>query len=302
MNAPLNRRDFVRLGTAALVGVCLAPGAGSVFAAAATGRKLKKGIMIGTVGVKGSVLEKFQVLKSAGFDGVEANSHMNQDEVLQARDATGLEIPSVCCDTHWRKPLSDPDPAVRQTGIEGLQQALRDAKRYGASSVLFVPAVVNKQVSYADAYERSQDGIRKALPLAEDLGVKIALENVWNHFLLSPLEAAYYVDAFNSPWVGWHFDCGNIVNYGWPEQWIRTLNKRILKVHIKEFSRKKRDDLGLWKGFDVELLKGDNDWPAIMKALDEIGYQGWIIAEQPGGGSPEGLRKLASEMDQILQA
>ncbi len=263
-------------------------------------RPLKKGIMWGTVGVKGSVLEKMKAVKEAGFDGAEMNSHMDQDEVLRARDETGLSIPSVCGVRHWDKPLSSPDPKVRAEGLEALRQTLRDAKRYGASSVLLVPAVVNKEVSYREAYERSQAEIRKAVPLAEELGVKIAIENVWNQFLLSPLEAARYVDEFNSPAVGWHFDIGNILNYGWPEQWIRILGKRIQKLHIKEFSRKRRDNDGLWKGFDVTLLEGDNDWPAVMKALDEVGYTGWAITEQGGGGTPEGLRDLATRLERIL--
>ena len=256
--------------------------------------------MYATVGMKGSVLEKFKAIKAAGFDGVEPMSHMNQDEVMKAFEETGLKAASTCCNTHWNKPVSDPDPKVRAEGLQGLQQALRDAKRYGASSVLFVPAVVNQQVSYADAYQRSQQEIRKAIPLAEELGVKIAIENVWNHFLLSPLEAARYVDEFNSPWVGWHFDVGNVITYGWPEQWIRILGKRIQKLHIKEFSRDKANKEGLWKGFEVEFLKGDNDWRAVMKALDDIGYDGWGIAEQGGADSPEGLKKLSQEMDRIF--
>jgi len=130
--------------------------------------------------------------------------------------------------------------------------------------------------------------------------VRIAIENVWNHFLLSPLEAARYVDEFNSPWVGWHFDVGNVITYGWPEQWIHILGKRIQKLHIKEFSRDKANKEGLWKGFDVEYLKGDDNWPAVMKALDDIGYEGWGIAEQGGADSPEGLKKLAGEMDRIF--
>ena len=171
---------------------------------------------------------------------------------------------------------------------------LRDGKRYGASSVLLVPAVVNKEVSYDDAYKRSQAEIRKAIPLAEELGVKIAIENVWNHFLLSPLEAARYVDEFNSPAVGWHFDVGNILNYGWPEQWIRILGPRIQKLHIKEFSRKKRDSQGLWKGFDVKLLEGDNNWPAVMKAagrhrLSRLGDHRTGRRRHPGG--PQGPRR-----------
>jgi len=263
-------------------------------------RPIHKGIMWGTVGVKGSILEKMKLVKEAGFEGVEMNSHMDQEEVLRAQAATGLVIPSVCDDRHWKWTLSDPDPKVREQGLEALKQALRDAKRYGASSVLLVPAVVNKQVTYDEAYQRSQAEIRKAIPLAEELGVKIACENVWNHFLLSPLEAARYVDEFNSPAVGWHFDVGNVITYGWPEQWIRILGKRIQKLHIKEFSRKKRDHEGLSKGFDVRLLEGDNDWPAVMKALDDIGYSGWAQTEQGGGDSLEGLKDLAQRFDKIL--
>jgi hexulose-6-phosphate isomerase len=300
----MHRREFLKTSAGVLALAASAPGA---FAAennqpetAAPGRTIKKAIMWATVGVKGSVLEKMKAIKEAGFEGTEMMSHMDQDEVLRARDETGLIIPSVCGRDHWGKPLSDPDPKVRAEGLEGLKQTLRDAKRYGASSVLLVPAVVNKQIAYNDAYTRSQAEIRKALPLAEELGVKIACENVWNHFLLSPLEAARYVDEFNSPAIGWHFDVGNVINYGWPEQWIRILGTRIQKFHIKEFSRKKRDNEGLWKGFDVKLLEGDNDWPAVMKAVDGIGYHGWVMTEQGGGDSPEGLKDLRERLEKIL--
>jgi hexulose-6-phosphate isomerase len=299
----MTRREFFKTGSQAVAFAALGSVALSAVGAdqaVAPKRNLKKGIMWGTVGVKGSVMEKMKAAKEAGYHGAEMNSHMDQDEVLRARDATGMEIPSVCGVHHWSKPLSHPDPKVRQEGLEALQQTLRDAKRYGATSILLVPAVVNKEVSYPGAYARSQAEIRKALPLAEDLGVKIAIENVWNQFLLSPMEAARYVDEFNSPAVGWHFDAGNILNYGWPEQWIRVLGKRLLKLHIKEFSRKRRDNEGLWKGFDVKLLEGDNDWPGIMKAVDDIGYTGWAITEQGGGDSPEGLKDLSDRLGKII--
>jgi hexulose-6-phosphate isomerase len=234
----MNRREFLRNSTGAIALTTLAPS--NLFAddASATGkRKIRKAVMWGTIGMKGSTLEIMKALKEAGFEGTEMMSHMNQDDVLRARDETGLVIPSVCGKYHWGKPLSDPNPKVREEGLEALKQTLRDAKRYGATSVLLVPAVVNKDVSYADAYTRSQAEIAKAVPLAEELGVKIAIENVWNQFLLSPLEAARYVDEFKSPAVGWHFDIGNILNFGWPEQWIRILGKRIQKLHVKEYSR-----------------------------------------------------------------
>jgi hexulose-6-phosphate isomerase len=300
MKTTLNRREFLKVSGGALAATALASTHLTAADSVPRKRNIKKAIMYATVGMKGTVLEKFRAIKEAGFDGVEPMSHMNQDEVMKAFEETGLKAASCCCATHWDKPVSDPDPKVREAGLEGLKQALRDARRYGASSVLFVPAVVNKEVSYADAYQRSQAEIRKAISLAEELGVRIAIENVWNHFLLSPLEAARYVDEFNSPWVGWHFDVGNVIIYGWPEQWIHILGKRIQKLHIKEFSREKANREGLGKGFGVEYLKGDDNWPAVMKALDDIGYEGWGIAEQDGAGSPEGLSKLAGEMDRIF--
>jgi L-ribulose-5-phosphate 3-epimerase len=256
--------------------------------------------MYDTVGIKGTVLEKFQAVKAAGFEGIEPMSHMPQNEVLDAFAATGLKAASCCGYWHWKKPLSDPDPAVRQAGLDALLQTLRDAKAYGASSVLLVPGAVKKDVSYADAYKRSQEQIRKAIPVAKDLGVKIAIENVWNQFLLSPLEAARFVDEFESPWVGWHFDVGNVITYGFPEQWVRILGKRIVKLHIKEYSRTIADKQGRSAGFKAAYMTGDNDWPAVMAALDEVGYTGWGIAEQPGGDTPEGLKTLTAGMDQIF--
>ena len=162
---------------------------------------------------------------------------------------------------------------------------------------------MTKDVSYAQAYERSVVEIKKAVPLAESLGVAIAIENVWNQFLLSPLEAVRYVDSFNSPFVRWHFDAGNVVNTGWPEQWVRTLGSRIVKIHVKEFSRKVRDEKGLRRGFEVDLFEGDSDWPAIMTALDEVNYSGWLITEQyrpPGMTDAAWLSHLSGKLDDVI--
>lgn len=147
--------------------------------------------------------------------------------------------------------------------------------------------------------EQNRGRNQKILPFAEKSGVTIAIENVWNNFLLSPLEAVRYVDQFKSKRVGFYFDVGNIVAYGWPEQWIRILGKRIARVHIKEYSRKIADSQGRSAGFKVNLMEGDVNWPAVMKALDEIGYSGWTTIEQPGGNSPEGLKDLCDRLVKI---
>ena len=182
-------------------------------------------------------------------------------------------IPSVCGSLHGKYSLSDPDPAVRMQGLEALNVTLEDAKIYGADTILLIPGRVSESISYDDCWNRSVVEIKKALPRAQKLGVTIAVENVWNNFLLSPLETARYIDQFNSPFVRVYFDCGNVLVIGWPEQWIRILGKRIARIHIKEFSRKIADKQGKWAGFGVALQEGDNNWPAIVKALDEIGYQ-----------------------------
>jgi hexulose-6-phosphate isomerase len=303
MNMPMpvsscSRRSFLLASSLCAAGLAtLSP---ALLAQETSRRALKKGIMWGTIGVKGSTLEKMQAVKAAGFHGVEMMSHMNVDEVLAARDQTGLEIPSVCGTHHWAKPLTHPDEKVRAEGQAALQQSLREAAKYGAKSVLLVPGIVNKEVSYAEAWDRSIAEIKKALPLARELKVRIAIENVWNSFLLSPLEAVRYVDQFHDPMVGWHFDAGNIVNYGWPEQWIETLGPRMVMLHIKEFDKKKRDKEGLWKGFDAKLTEGDVSWPAVMQAVDRVRYTGWAITEQGGGDSPEGLADLSARLGKII--
>jgi hexulose-6-phosphate isomerase len=294
----MKRRTFLHLASTALAGTVALPSRAAGYRRVG---RLKKAVKFGMIEAPLSIHDKFALLKELGYDGVEMDSpsDLDREEVVAARDATGLPIHGVVDSVHWRQPFSDPDPAVREAGRAGLETALQDARAYGADTVLLVPAVVNKDVSYADAYERSQAEIRRFLPLAEEVGVRIALENVWNQFLLSPLEFARYIDAFESPWVGAYFDVGNIVTYGWPEQWIRILGPRILKVDIKEFSREKRDTEGLRAGFQVELGEGDCDWPAVTAALADINYAGWATAEMPGGDR-ERLADIARRLDQVL--
>lgn len=296
------RRDVLAAGAGLAAASVLSPALGRA-GAARRSPVLRKALKYGMIQPGSTVLEKFRIAKACGFEGVEMDSPGGPpaDEVLAAKEATGIEVPGVVDSVHWRQTLGDPDPAVRRAGLDGLLQAIRDCRAYGGGSVLLVPAVVNEQISYEDAYHRSQHEVRKAIPLAEELGVKIAFENVWNQFLLSPIEAARYVDEFGSPVVGWHFDIGNIVNFGWPEHWIRTLGPRIFRLDVKEYSRKKRNDEGLWKGFAVEIGEGDCGWDRVMRALDEIGYTGWAAAEV-GGGDEARLTDIAQRMDRVFAA
>jgi hexulose-6-phosphate isomerase len=293
----MNRRQFLSTTAAALAAAHLAQAQG-----AGKKRDLKKAVNLRMVKGPGSVTDHFKMIQDAGFDGVELNrpdTAETIDDLLKAKQATGLQIANIICSTHWGKPLTHQDPAVREQGLRGLKLSIQEAGELGCPAVLLVPGVVNADVSYADAYPRSQEGIRAALPDAEKAKVKIAIENVWNNFLMSPLESARFVDELNSPWVGWHFDIGNVVTTGWPEQWIRILGKRIVTLHIKEFSRKKQDAEGLRKGFGVELGEGDVNWAAVMKAIDEIGYHGWGVLEVPGGDA-ERLKFLAQRTDELF--
>ena len=156
--------------------------------------------MYSTIGVKGSVLEKYRVMKEAGFEGVEPMGGMNRDEVLAAFKETGLKAASVCCHTHWAKPLSAPDEATRKIGFDGLVLSLQDAKAYGASSVLLVPGVARDGVTYQQCFERSIVEIKKAIPVARDAGVKIAIENVGNNFTSSNRPTRHQISKPPATW------------------------------------------------------------------------------------------------------
>jgi len=242
-----------------------------------------------------SLEDRFQLAKKVGFEGIEVPPVADEQEIAALRSAaakTGLKIHSIIYGG-WHAPLSSADPKVIEKGLRGVENALRSAKALGAEAVLLVPAVVNAQTRYRDAYDRSQKHLRTLAPLAEELGVIIAVENVWNYFLLSPLEFARYVDEFESPCVQAYFDVGNVVVYGWPQDWIRTLGSRIKKVHLKDFKGK------LGKGSFVHLREGDVNWPEVRRALEEVGYTGFLTAELRGGGEAY-LRDLSSRIDLII--
>jgi len=290
----MNRRSFLKVTVATATAAFLPR-----VQAAAPKRNLHKAIMYSTIGMKGTVLEKFRAMKDAEFEGVEPMGGMDRDEVLAAFKATGLRAASVCCHTHWVKPLSAPDEATRKIGLEGLLLSLRDAQAYGAASVLLVPGVARNGVTYQQCFERSIIEIRKAIPVAKETGVKIAIENVGNNFIMSPEQAVEYLDAINSEWVGWHFDIGNAGRVGPAERWIRVIGRRILRIHVKDYSAKPADPAANAR---PKLLDGDTNWLAVMKALDNAGYTGWAISEQPGNQAAdvETARDLAQRMDRIF--
>lgn len=290
--SPIDRRTFLQATGATLAAATLgqSPARGDDSKAG-----WKKAFMLGGV-TKGAILPHFRTLKEAGFEGVEliAPNQLDQDEVLKARDETGLVIHGISGSEHWKSPLSSPDAAVVKKGMDAIRKSIADCKAYGGTTVLLVPAVVTPQVSHREAWERSQARIRELLPEAEAAGIKIAIEEVWNKFLLSAPEFARYVDEFKSPAVGAYFDVGNVVEYGYPQEWIRELGKRILKVHIKEYAKKNRFSYPLGEG-------GEIDWTAVRSAFNDIGYHGWITAEVPYG-DVKAMTDLVKRMDKILGA
>jgi len=268
----------------------------SAFGADASAGRLKKAVKYGMIRVpNASIEDKFNLIKSLGFEGVELDSpsDVNRDEAARARDKTGIKIHGVIDSVHWKIRLSDPDAEIRSQGVAALRTAIEDAKFYGADTVLLVPGKVSnpETENYEQCYARSQQEIRKVIPQATDAGVKIAIEVVWNDFITTPEQLVKYVDDFNTPTVGAYFDVSNMLKYKVPPAtWIRQLGKRMLKFDFKGYSHANK-----W----VAIGDGDEDWPEVLKALDEVGYHGWATSEVAGGGEKE-LRDIAQRMNRVL--
>lgn len=268
-------------------------------------RTLRKAVMVGMITEGKTWEDKLKLCRDAGFEGIEADSPSPAaNDIIDAAAKVGVKVHGMVNSAHWSVPMNVPDDTAGKKAEEALATCLRDAKKAGSTSILLVPGVVSESLPYDECWKLSIERIKRAVPLAKELGVTIAIENVWNNFLLSPMEAARYLDEFNDPIVAWHFDIGNVINFGWPEQWIKVLGPRIAKLHIKDFSRKKRNDEGLWKGFAVELGEGDAGWARVMKALDDCGYSTdpagrWATAEVAGGDAKQ-LAQLAERMDKLF--
>ncbi len=287
------RRAFLKVAAAVSMGVPLVRHAGAARGQEQGGR-LRKAVQSGMLPNTLLDAEKFALAKRCGFEAIEASSVIEDLAIArqvgaQARQA-GVPFHSVVYGG-WQAPLSDPRPEVTDKGVAGMETALRSAKALGADNVLLVPALVTETVGYGEAYERSQKNIRKLLPLAQELQVTIAVENVWNKFLLSPLEFARYVDELDHPRLKAYFDIGNVILFGFSQDWIRTLGKRIVRIHLKDFKR---------QGYEwTNLLDGDVNWPQVRKALAQIGYSGYLTTELSGGDEAY-LTDLAHRIDKII--
>ena len=292
-SAITGRRDFLRYAAAVGIGAPLMRRA-----TAARGQtppaRLRKACQYRMLPENLSDAERFALAKRCGFEGIEASSVIEDLAAAKelgalARQA-GVPFHSVVYGS-GPAPLSDPGPDVTEKGVASMEIALRSARALGADVVLLVPARVTETVSYGQAYERSQKNIRKLLPLAQELQVTIAVENVWNKFLLSPLEFARYVDELDHPRLRAYFDIGNVILFGFSQDWIRTLGKRIVRIHLKDFKR---------QGYQwTNLLDGDVNWPQVRKALAEIGYSSYMTTELSGGNEAY-LTDLAARIDKII--
>jgi L-ribulose-5-phosphate 3-epimerase len=308
--ARATRREFLKstvtaASAASIGGViteCLAaspakgPGADASTSLSPASLPIKKGVLLDMLPEKLTYSDRFKMVRDVGFEVVQANTEpdaQKAEEIKKAADAAGIRIDSVMNMDHWKYPLSSSDSAAVEKSLAGMRTSLQNAKLWGSDAVLLVPAVVNAQTSYRDAWSRSQREIRKLLPLAAELKIVIAIEEVWNKFLLSPIEMATYIDEFRSSWVKAWFDVGNVLLYGYPQDWIRTLGKRIVKVHLKDF---KRSEGGYaW----VNLGDGDVDWPAVRRAFAEIGYAGSAVTELEKGDEAY-LRDVSARVDRLV--
>jgi L-ribulose-5-phosphate 3-epimerase len=291
------RRTFLQTTGAGLAAAWAMARPGSTPAAAAGSPK--KAVLVSMLPKELSILDRFKLARDVGFEATEVHTVTDPKEAEQMREASeaaGLPIHSVMNSAHWQFPLSSADPEVVNKSVAGMETSLRNAALFKSGVVLLVPAVVDAKTSYKDAWTRSQQVIReRILPLATELEVVIGIEEVWNKFLLSPLEFAQYVDEFKSPWVKAYFDVGNIVFYAFPQDWIRTLGSRIVRVHLKDFKLDRREGRFEWKN----IGDGDIDWVEVRKALGEIGYDGYMTTEIQGGDRAY-LSDVSARLDRFL--
>ncbi len=279
---------------------------------------MKKAITIGTMGPFGRDIKgAFELAKKAGFDGVELSMDAGDAgnitlgtteaqlmEYKKMADEIGVEIPSVTGSSFFRYSLISDNEEDSEMAMKLLKKQIDAAKIVGADSILFVPGLVDASIAGRDevipydvAYKRTVEAVKEVVPYAKAAGINLGIENVWNKFLISPLDMKNIIDDIGDDIVGCYFDVGNVMYTAYPEQWIKILDKRIKRVHVKDF----KVPVGNIMGF-VPLLAGNVNYPEVMKALNEIGYDKWITSEiSPSMYYPEyTIYATAMAMDYII--
>ena len=298
-----SRRDFL-IGSAAVAATASlawknaasAAGAEPATATASAGGKplsLYKAVKWDMVGGDLPVLDRFQLCRDLGYDGMELISPapFSAREVRDASEKTGMPVHGLVDMKHWDVRLSSPDPKVRDEGVQILKKAIADAHDFGGFTVLLVPGRVSgPDETHDDVWKRSIEGIRQVIPDASKCGVRVLVETVWNGFCETPEQMRDYLDEIASPSVASYMDFGNMLKFAPCETWIRTLGPRIVKLDVKDWSES--------AGF-CKIGDGAVDWPGVRQALAEIGYSGWCTAEVEGGDR-EALADIAARMDRVL--
>jgi L-ribulose-5-phosphate 3-epimerase len=255
-----------------------------------------------------SLSECFAMAKRTGFDSIEINiaedgeltpssTESEVRAIVAAAERAGVELSSLSTGLGWKYPITSPDEGVRRQGAENIRRQLQVARWMGVDTVLVVPGIVSAEIGYDEAYSRAQAVVKSLAGGAERLKVAIGIENVWNKFLLSPLEFARFIDEIGSDYVGAYFDAGNVLVYGYPDQWIRILGPRIKKVHVKDF----KANIGNITAF-CNPLQGDVPWARVRAALEAIGYDSYVTAEVDGYKvHPEvGLKHIAESLRAVF--
>ena len=294
MTTPSSRRQFLTTSTLAAAGTVAATNLAAQDAApgASKGPSLEGRIFKAVKGGKKggeTPLQFFERLKELGFDGVESGNAGQAAAYAEATEKTGVMFHGLVCGWHWGATrLSSPDANARAKGLANMEKNIRDTYRLGGSAVLLVPGKVGgANETHEHVWDRSIAEVRKILPLASRLGIRVLIETVWNGFCESPAVFRDYIDAFDSPWVGAYFDIGNMQKFAPAEEWIRTLGNRNVKLDIKDWGRK--------NGF-CRLGEGDVDWDKVRTALQEVGFSGWATRE----GRDKNLEDTSALIDQLL--
>ena len=276
---------------------------------------MKKAINIWSFPPQMELPEALDLAKDAGYSGIELALAAEGPLSLTSSDAeilaikrqvadAGLVLTSLASGLGWQLPLTSDDEAVRAQGRDAVKRQIEAATLLDVDTILVVPGVVGTDatpadavIDYGTAYARALEGLQELSPLAEEADVYIGVENVWNKFLLSPIEMRDFVDQVQSPYVGVFFDVGNVVAYGYPEHWIRVLGRRIKKVHVKDYRRRAAGLAGF-----VDLLAGDVNWPEVIEALKSVGYRDYLIAEMGGYTyhQTQLVRSTSAALDAIL--